>query len=72
MKRAILINKFLTVILCLNFFNTLTVFAQKRNVQPNEIVEILALNAFEHFYNALTIPLGIKSDGLRQIAETGL
>jgi hypothetical protein len=34
-----------------------------------EIVEILALTAIEHFYNALTIPLEIESDGLRQIAE---
>lgn len=34
-----------------------------------EIVEITALNAFEHYFNAFAIPLGIESDGLRRIAE---
>lgn len=43
----------------------------KKHFSEIEIVEILALNAFEHFYNALTIPLEIESDGLRQIAEKG-
>jgi alkylhydroperoxidase family enzyme len=33
-----------------------------------EIVEILALNAFEQFYNALTIPLQIESDELQKLA----
>lgn len=41
----------------------------KKHFSETEIVEILALNAIEHFYNALTVPLGIESDGLRQIAE---
>lgn len=41
----------------------------KKHFSETEIVEILALNAIEHFYNALTIPLEIGSDGLRQIAE---
>ena len=41
----------------------------KKHFSETEIIEILALNAFEHFYNALTIPLEIESDGLRQIAE---
>lgn len=34
-----------------------------------EIIEILALNAFEQFYNAMTIPLEIESDGLLKLAE---
>lgn len=33
-----------------------------------EIVEVIALNAFEHFYNAMAIPLEIESDGLEAIA----
>jgi len=37
-----------------------------------EIVEIVALNAFEQFFNALTIPLGIESDGLRSLAEDSI
>ena len=41
----------------------------KRHFSETEIVEILALNAFEQFYNALTIPLEIESDGLRVLAE---
>ena len=41
----------------------------KKHFSETEIIEILALNAFEQFYNALTIPLEIESDGLRQIAE---
>ena len=46
-----------------------TFAALKANFNDTEIVEIIALNAFEHFYNALNIPLGIESDGLRQLAE---
>lgn len=46
-----------------------TFAALQRNFSDTEIIEILALNAFEHFYNALNIPLEIESDGLRQIAE---
>ena len=34
-----------------------------------EIVEILALNAFEQFYNSMTVPLEIGSDGLEKLAE---
>lgn len=34
-----------------------------------QIVEILALNAFEQFYNAMTVPLEIESDGLEKLAE---
>lgn len=42
----------------------------RRHFNETEIIEILALNAFEQFYNALTIPLQIESDGLRKIAES--
>jgi alkylhydroperoxidase family enzyme len=41
----------------------------RRHFSETEIVEILALNAFEHFYNALTIPLEIESDGLENLAR---
>jgi len=34
----------------------------------NQIIEIVAINACEHYFNALAIPLGIESDGLRQLA----
>lgn len=45
-------------------------FAALRNhFDETEIIEILALNAFEQFYNALTIPLEIESDGLQKLAE---
>lgn len=35
----------------------------------NQIIEIVAINACEHYFNALAIPLGIESDSLRQIAQ---
>lgn len=41
----------------------------RKHFSETEIIEILALNAFEQFYNALTIPLEIESDGLRVLAE---
>lgn len=41
----------------------------QKHFSETEIVEILALNAFEHFYNAMTIPLEIHSDGLQKLAE---
>lgn len=41
----------------------------RKHFDENQIVEILALNAFEQFYNALTVPLGIESDGLEKLAE---
>ena len=41
----------------------------RKHFDETEIIEILALNAFEQFYNALTIPLGIESDGLQKLAE---
>ena len=43
--------------------------ALRKHFSETEIIEILALNAFEQFYNALTIPLEIESDGLRKLAE---
>lgn len=42
----------------------------KKHFSETEIVEILALNAFEQFYNAMTIPLEIESDGLEKLVET--
>jgi AhpD family alkylhydroperoxidase len=41
----------------------------KKHFDEAQIIEILALNAFEQFYNALTIPLEIESDGLQKLAE---
>ena len=41
----------------------------RKHFTETEIIEILALNAFEHFYNAMTIPLKIESDGLQKLAE---
>lgn len=41
----------------------------KKYFSDTEIIEILALNAFEQFYNAMTIPLEIESDGLENLAE---
>lgn len=35
----------------------------------NEIVEIIALHAFEQYFNAFAVPLEIESDGLRKLAE---
>lgn len=43
--------------------------ALKKHFSEEQIIEILALNAFEQFYNALTIPLEIESDGLQKLAE---
>jgi len=42
----------------------------QRHFNETEIVEILALNAFEQFYNAMTIPLQIESDGLEKLAQS--
>jgi AhpD family alkylhydroperoxidase len=43
--------------------------ALQKHFDETQIIEILALNAFEQFYNALTIPLEIESDGLQKLAE---
>ncbi len=37
----------------------------------NQIIEIVAMNAFEQYFNAFAVPLGIESDGLRNLAENG-
>jgi hypothetical protein len=42
----------------------------KQYFSDTQIIKILALNAFEQFYNALTVPLEIHSDGLQKLAET--
>lgn len=34
-----------------------------------EIIEIVAVNAFEQYFNAFAVPLGLESDGLRRLAE---
>jgi alkylhydroperoxidase family enzyme len=34
-----------------------------------EIVEVVAIDAFEQYFNAFAVPLGIESDGLRRLAE---
>jgi hypothetical protein len=39
------------------------------NFCETEIVEILALNAFEQVCNAMTVPLEIGSDSLEELAE---
>lgn len=41
----------------------------RASFSETEIVEIVALNAIEQYFNAFAIPLGIESDGLRRLAE---
>ncbi len=41
----------------------------QKHFSESEIVDILALNAFEQFYNAMTVPLEIESDGLEKLAK---
>lgn len=41
----------------------------RKYFSENQILDIISLNAFEHYFNAFAIPLGFESDGLRQIAE---
>lgn len=41
----------------------------QRLFSEKEIVEIVAINAFEQYFNALSIPLEIESDGLSKLAE---
>lgn len=36
-----------------------------------EIIEIVAMNAFEQYFNAFAVPLRIESDELRRLAENG-
>ena len=44
----------------------------RKHFNETEIIEILAFNAFEQFFNALTIPLEIESDGLQTLAEKSI
>ena len=39
----------------------------KRLFNETEIVEMIAINAFEQYFNALAIPLEIESDGLQKL-----
>ena len=41
----------------------------QRLFSETQIVEIIAINAFEQYFNALAIPLEIHSDGLQKLAE---
>lgn len=41
----------------------------RAHFSETEILEIVAMNAFEQYFNAFAVPLGIESDGLRIIAE---
>lgn len=42
----------------------------RKHFSEEEIIEIVAVNAFEQYFNAFAIPLEIESDGLRQLAES--
>lgn len=44
----------------------------KKQFSETEIIEIIAVNAFEQYFNALAIPLELESDGLQQLALSGL
>ncbi len=44
----------------------------QKQFSETEIVEIIAINAFEQYFNALAIPLEIESDGLQQLAVSRL
>lgn len=41
----------------------------RKHFSEEEIIEIVAVNAFEQYFNAFAIPLEIESDGLRRLAE---
>ncbi len=41
-----------------------------RHFDEREIVEITWINAFENYYNLISIPLEIESDGLCSIAQS--
>lgn len=43
----------------------------RKHFGENEIVEIVAMNAFEQYFNAFAVSLEIESDGLRRLAESG-
>ena len=44
----------------------------RRFFSDTEIIEIVAMNAFEQYFNAFAVPLGIESDGLRALAQARL
>jgi AhpD family alkylhydroperoxidase len=44
----------------------------RRVFSETEIIEIVAMNAFEQYFNAFAVPLGIESDGLQRLAESDL
>lgn len=46
-----------------------TFAALRKFFNETEIVEIVAMNAFEQYFNAFAVPLGIESDELRRLAE---
>lgn len=47
-------------------------FAELRHYfDENQIIEIVAMNAFEQYFNAFAVPLRIESDGLKRLAESG-
>lgn len=74
-KMSVFNEKELSVLQVLREYNTErkvsdTCFAElRKHFTETEVVEILALNAFEQFYNAMTVPLEIESDGLQKLAE---
>lgn len=41
----------------------------RSHFDETEIIEIVAMNAFEQYFNAFAVPLEIESDGLRRLAE---
>jgi len=46
------------------------IFAElTKQFTEREIVELVWMNAAENYFNALAVPLGIKMDGLRALAE---
>ena len=44
----------------------------RRFFSDTEVIEIVAMNAFEQYFNAFAVPLGIESDGLRALAQARL
>lgn len=41
----------------------------RRFFSDEEVIDIIAVNAFEQYFNAFAVPLEIESDGLRRTAE---
>jgi alkylhydroperoxidase family enzyme len=67
-----------------SIFRLIKEYAEKKEVSPEtmktlhqffneeQVVDIVTMNAIENFYNALSIPFGIKSDGLAEIARKSI